>query len=91
MLIFFYWSVCSSSRILGDGIMGVRGGIIILASWEYHFIRVHEKLVQHPINYISNVGQTIKITGIIGKISVINVLYLDTMSGREGTMACLLH
>ena len=29
------------------------GGIVILASWEFHFIRVHENLVQHPSNYIS--------------------------------------
>ena len=28
-------------------------GIIILASWEYQHIRVHENLVQHPNNYIS--------------------------------------
>ena len=27
--------------------------IVILASWEYHFIRVHENLVQYPSNYIS--------------------------------------
>ena len=26
---------------------------VILASWKYHFIRVHENLVQHPSNYLS--------------------------------------
>ena len=39
-----YWSVRSSSRRGGDGIKGV---IIILASCKYHFIKVHENLVQH--------------------------------------------
>ena len=29
------------------------GGIIIQASCEYRFIRVHKSLVQHPSNYIS--------------------------------------
>ena len=28
-------------------------GIVILASCEYHFIRVHENRVQHPSNNIS--------------------------------------
>ena len=31
-------------------------GIVILASWKYQFIRVHENLVQHPSNNISIVG-----------------------------------
>ena len=31
-------------------------GFIILASCVYHFIRVHEKLVQHPSNYLSIVA-----------------------------------
>ena len=36
----------------------VVGGIVILASCEYHFIRVYENLVQHPSNYIwTAVGQ----------------------------------
>ncbi len=29
------------------------GGIVILASCEYHFIRVNKNLVQHPSNNIS--------------------------------------
>ena len=29
------------------------GVIVILASWEYHIIGVHQNLVQHPSNYIS--------------------------------------
>ena len=29
------------------------GGIVILASWEYNFIRIHENLVQYPCNNIS--------------------------------------
>ena len=40
-----YWTVRSSSRKGWDGIKGVDGG--------YHFIRVHENLVQHPTNNIS--------------------------------------
>ena len=44
------WSVRSSSRRGGDG---VKGGVVILASCEYYFIRVHENLLQHPSNYIS--------------------------------------
>ena len=28
------------------------GGIVILAICEYHFIRIHENLVQHPSNNI---------------------------------------
>ena len=39
----------------GEG-MGYRvlmGGIIILASCEYQFNKVHENLVQHPSNNIS--------------------------------------
>ena len=35
----------------GVGVKGVDGVIVILASWEY---RVHENLVQHPSNHISN-------------------------------------
>ena len=38
------------------GHVGGRGwmlDIIILARWEYHFIGVHENLVQHPSNYKS--------------------------------------
>ena len=46
-----YWSVRSSSRIRGDRVKDV--GIVILASCEYHFIRVYENLVQHPSNNIS--------------------------------------
>ena len=33
--------------------MGLRGLIIILASCEHHFMRVHENLVQHTSNNIS--------------------------------------
>ena len=36
----------------GENGVGV-GDIVILASWNYHFIRVHENLVHHPSNYIS--------------------------------------
>ena len=31
----------------------VEGAIVSLASWEYHFIRVHENLVEHLSNNIS--------------------------------------
>ena len=44
-----YWLFHLSSRRRGD----VVKGIVILASCEYHCIRVHEKLVQHPSNIIS--------------------------------------
>ena len=47
-----YWSVRSCSRRGGDGIKVWMGGIVILASSEYHFIRVHEKIVQHQSNNI---------------------------------------
>ena len=29
------------------------GSIVILSSYEYHFIRLHDNLVQHPIDNIS--------------------------------------
>ena len=49
-----YWSV---HYPLGrDGIKKVDrylGGIVILPSWEHHFIRVLENLVQHPSNNMS--------------------------------------
>ena len=44
-----YWSVRSSNR-RGNKVKGVDGGIFILASCEYHFIRVHENLGQDPSN-----------------------------------------
>ena len=44
-----YWSVCLSSR--REGL--VRGGFVILTSWEYYFIRVYKNLVQNPSNYKS--------------------------------------
>ena len=47
-----YWSVRSSTR-KGDGVNGVYGFIVILASYEYHFIRVYENLAQHPSNILS--------------------------------------
>ena len=37
----------------GDGVKGVDGGIVILASLEHHFITVHENLGQYPSNSIS--------------------------------------
>ena len=47
-----YWSVRSSTR-KGDGVNGVYGFFVILASYEYHFIRVYENLAQHPSNILS--------------------------------------
>ena len=35
------------------GSMGWMGDLVILASCEYYFYRVHENLVQHPSNNIS--------------------------------------
>ena len=40
-----YWSVQASSRRGGDGIKVVDVGIVILASYMFHFIRVHDNLV----------------------------------------------
>ena len=37
------------------------GRIVILASCEYHFIRVHENVVQHPINNTSIALTNVKI------------------------------
>ena len=37
-----------------DGVKGVDGGIVILASWEYYFIRVYKNILPHPNNCISN-------------------------------------
>ena len=43
---FIYWSVCLSSRKGSNDVKGMEGGgIVILASYECHFIRVHENLV----------------------------------------------
>ena len=42
---FIYWSVRSSSRKEGDRVKGVEGGIIILAHYKFHFIRVHDNMV----------------------------------------------
>ena len=49
-----YWSVRSSSWRKVDVVMGLDGGIVILASCENYFNGVHENLVQHPSNYTSN-------------------------------------
>ena len=46
-----HWSVCSSSR--RDGVKGWMEYKVIIASYEYHFIRVHENLVQHSSNNMS--------------------------------------
>ena len=46
-----HWSVRSSNRI---GERGWIGDIVILAIWKkYHFIGVHDNLVQHPSSCIS--------------------------------------
>ena len=45
-----YWSVRLPSRRVGDEVNGVDGRIVILVSCEFHFIKVHENLVQHPSN-----------------------------------------
>ena len=48
-----YWSVRLCSRRGGEGKRGWMGGNVMLASQEYHIIRVYENLVQHPSNHIS--------------------------------------
>ena len=35
---------------------GAIGGIVILASCKYYFIRIHENMMQHPSNNISIVS-----------------------------------
>ena len=48
-----HWSVRLTSRRGEDGVKGMDGCIVILASCKYHFIRLHENMVQHPSNNIS--------------------------------------
>ena len=36
------------------------GGIVVLASWEYIFIRVHKNLMQHPSNNILIVCELVR-------------------------------
>ena len=43
-----YWSFCSSSMRGGYDVKGVDVGNVILSGCEYHFIRAHKNLVQHP-------------------------------------------
>ena len=45
-----YCSVCSSSKRGGDGVKVVNGGIVILAAYTFHFIRVPENLVEDSSN-----------------------------------------
>ena len=39
------------------------GGMVILASYEFHFIRIHENMMQHPSNNISVVVAPLKWNG----------------------------
>ena len=55
-----YWPIRLSSRKGEDMLKGVVGGIVVLYSYKYHLIRVHENLVQHPINNKSIVKTTLK-------------------------------
>ena len=50
---FIYWLVRSYNRWRGDRVKRWIGGIVILASCEYDFIRVDENHVQYPSNNIS--------------------------------------
>ena len=44
-----YWSVRTSSRRGGDGVKWVKGaGIVFLASYNFHFTKVHDDLVYDP-------------------------------------------
>ena len=47
-----YWSVRLSSKRGGVGVKGFDGGIILLASCEYYFIRVHKNQGQYQSNNI---------------------------------------
>ena len=44
-----YWPIRLSSRKGEDRLKEVVEGIAVFYSYEYHFIRVNENLVQHPI------------------------------------------
>ena len=55
-----YWSIRSSSRRVVNGIKWVDGCIIILGNFELYLISIHENLVQHPSNNISNVLDNLK-------------------------------
>ena len=54
-MILIYWSVRSSSMMRWDAVNWVNEE----ASYEHHFIRVHETLVQHPSNNISDFIHTL--------------------------------
>ena len=54
-----YWSDRSSSMSGGDGVKGMDGGIVIVASCKHHFIRVYENLVQHKRNNTMVIKQCI--------------------------------
>ena len=45
-----FWSVRSSSKMGGNWVKGVNVGIVNLESYKFHFIRVHDNLVQDPSN-----------------------------------------
>ena len=49
--------------------------IVILASWEYHFIRVHENLVQYPSNYISIVNVLFCCLSVKTKTEAVELIY----------------
>ena len=55
------------------------GGIVILASCEHHFIRVHENLVHHPSNNISVI------------IMIHRRTWLDTLAALDDTHNQLNH
>ena len=96
-----YQSVRSSSRSSGDGVKGCMCDI--LASCEFHSIRVNENLVQHPSNDISNQLTFKKIKAdnmdkyenlrCISQIAaeIIDFLCLKVNVEREGILGCLLH
>ena len=58
------WLICGSVRSFSrsgrDIIKGVDGCIIILGNFELYLISIHENLVQHPSNHISNVLDNLK-------------------------------
>ena len=57
----FTVSFVNSAGEEGMGQRGMMGRIVILASYEYHYIRVHENVVQHPINNTSIALTNVKI------------------------------
>ena len=67
------------------------GGIVILASCEYHFIRVHANLVQHPRNYKAIFPFKLQIGQFRIKGSTIQRFYTANMMSSSLMSVCPLY